>query len=116
MLGNWAAMGEDICNVIDHYAKAGKLFYVHFQTISNALPEPLHEVFVDEKGYYDPVTVLKKLRDVGFRGLIIAGHVPRVIGDGTWCEQSNAYTAGFLRGILRAMDRFDPRPGCETIN
>lgn len=115
-LGNWAAMGEDILDVIDHYGKANKLFYVHFQTISNALPEPLHEIFVDQKGYYDPVSVLTKLRDVGCRGLIIAGHVPRVVGDGKWCEQSNAYTAGFLRGILRSLDRFSPRPGCETLN
>ncbi|WP_428939590.1 mannonate dehydratase [Fontivita pretiosa] len=115
-LGNWSAMGEDILDVIDHYSAMNKIFYVHFQTISNPLPQPLHEVFVDQKGWYDPVAVLKKLRDVGFRGLIIAGHVPRVIGDGVWCEQSNAYTAGFMRGILRALDQLDPRPGFETLN
>ena len=115
-LGNWAAMGEDIPAVIDHYAKQNKIFYVHFQTISNCLPKPLHEVFVDQKGYYDSFDVLKKLRDVGFRGLIIPGHVPHVEGDGKYCERSRAFTIGFLKGMMRAMDRLDARPGRETLN
>lgn len=104
-LGNWAAMGEDIEDVIDHYGQQDKIFYVHFQTISNCLPEALHEVFVDMPGYYDPVEVLQKLRDVGFKGLIIPGHVPKVIGDGPWCERSRAMTVGFLNGILRTLNR-----------
>ncbi len=103
-LGNWAAMGEDILDVIDHFAQKRKIFYVHFQTISNALPDPLHEVFVDEPGYYNVYEVLKKLREVDFSGLIIPGHVPMVEGDGRWKERSRAFTAGYLKGILRAMD------------
>lgn len=104
-LGNWAAMGEDIREVIDHYGKQDKIFYVHFQTISNCLPEAFHEVFVDMPGYYDPVEVLQQLKETGFKGLIIPGHVPRVIGDGPWCERSRAMTVGFLNGILRTLDR-----------
>jgi len=104
-LGNWAAMGEDIPEVIDHYARANKLFYVHFQTISNALPAPLHEVFVDEPGYYDTFEILKKLRDVGFQGLIIPGHVPSMSGDGKWQERSRAFTVGYLNGILRSVQQ-----------
>lgn len=106
-LGNWAAMGEDIPDVIDHFAAQNKIFYVHFQTISNALPEPLHEVFVDQPGYYDTFTILKKLRDVGFNGLIIPGHVPRVEGDGKWCERSRAFTVGFLKGNLNALEKHE---------
>jgi mannonate dehydratase len=104
-LGNWAAMGENIPEVIDHYGKQNKLFYVHFQTISNCLPEPLHEIFVDMPGYYDPIEIMQKLREVGFKGLIIPGHVPRVIGDGQWCERSRAMTSGYLKGILRTLER-----------
>ena len=106
-LGNWAAMGEDIPGVIDHYARANKLFYVHFQTVSNALPEPLHEVFVDEPGYYDTFEILKKLVDVGFRGLIIPGHVPSVGADGKWQERSRAFTVGYLKGILRSIGQIE---------
>lgn len=109
-LGNWAAMGEDIPDVIDHYGIQHKIFYVHFQTISNALPgnDKLNEVFVDMPGYYDPIDVMQKLKDVGFNGLIIPGHVPRIIGDGQWCERSRAMTAGYLKGILRTIERYNP--------
>lgn len=115
-LGNWAAMGEDIPAVIEHFAAQDKIFYVHFQTISNCLPEPLHEVFVDEPGYYDPLDILKKLRDSGFRGLVIPGHVPIAEGDSRFGEKSNCFTVGYLRGILRTLDRLDPRAGCETLD
>jgi mannonate dehydratase len=97
-------MGEDILDVIGHYGRQSKIFYVHFQTISNALPDPLHEIFVDMPGYYDPIRVMDKLRDVGFRGLIIPGHTPRVIGDGQYCERARAMTVGYLKGILRTLD------------
>ncbi|RYZ47259.1 MAG: mannonate dehydratase, partial [Chitinophagaceae bacterium] len=109
-LGNWAAMGEDILDVIDHYGRQDKLFYVHFQTISNALPGQgaLNEVFVDMPGYYDPVAVLQKFREVGFNGLIIPGHVPRIIGDGQWCERSRAMTAGYLKGIVKTLEQVKP--------
>lgn len=107
-LGNWAAMGEDIFDVIEHYGGQGKIFYVHFQTISNALPAPLNEIFVDMPGYYDPIEVLRKLREVGFHGLIIPGHTPRVIGDGQYCERARAMTVGYLKGIVRTLERFEP--------
>jgi len=107
-LGNWAAMGENISDVIEYYGRQNKLFYVHFQTISNALPQPFHEIFVDMPGYYDPIEVLEKLRESGFHGLIIPGHVPRVIGDGQWCERGRAMTVGYLKGILRTLERCGP--------
>jgi mannonate dehydratase len=103
-LGNWAAMGEDMLDVIEHFGRQSKIFYVHFQTISNALPEPLHEIFVDMPGYYDPIQVMNKLRQVGFNGLIIPGHTPRVIGDGQYCERARAMTVGYLKGILRTLE------------
>jgi mannonate dehydratase len=107
-LGNWAAMGENIPDVIDHYGRQQKIFYVHFQTISNCLPDALHEVFVDEPGYYDPLEILQKLREVNFNGLIIPGHVPRIIGDGIYCERSRSFTVGYLNGMLKALQRLKP--------
>jgi mannonate dehydratase len=100
-------MGEDILDVIEHYGSQDKIFYVHFQTISNALPEPFHEVFVDAPGYYDPIKVLQKLRQIGFNGIIIPGHTPRVIGDGQYCDRARAMTVGYLKGILRTLDAVD---------
>ena len=58
--------------------------------------------------YYDSIEIMQKLREAGFYGLIIPGHVPRVIGDGQWCERSRAMTAGYLKGILRTLERHVP--------
>ena len=104
-------MGENIADVIGHYGRQQKIFYVHFQTISNCLPEPLHEIFVDEPGYYDPLDILQKLREVGFNGLIIPGHVPRIIGDGIYCERSRSFTVGYLNGMLKTLQRLTPVNG-----
>ena len=104
-LGNFAAMGEDILDTIEHYGRQKKLFYAHFQTISNSLPEPLHEVCVDEPGYDDPYAVLAKLDEVGFNGIIIPGHVPAVEGDGPYMERSRAFTVGYLKGVVHGMKR-----------
>lgn len=115
-LGNWSAMGEDIPEVVEHFGRRGEIEYVHFQTISESLPE-FHEIFVDQKGHYEPLEVLAALDDVGFTGMIIPGHVPRLEGDeiwldhgdrssldlqgeGGWKERGRAFTVGYLRGML----------------
>lgn len=102
-LGNWSAMDEDIIEVTDYFGKRGKLVYVHFQTISNPLPK-FNEIFVDMPGHYDPVPVLKKLKEVGFKGMIMPGHVPKMIGDGKWQERGRAFTIGYIKGILAALN------------
>ena len=106
-LGNFSAMGANIEEVAEYFGKQDKLVYVHFQTVSNALSadQPkFNEVFVDMPGYYDPVTVLKKLKEVGFKGMIMPGHVPKMIGDGSWEERGRSFTIGYIKGILAALN------------
>ena len=105
-LGNFSAMGEDINAVTEYFSKQDKLIYAHFQTVSNSLVnnDKLNEVFVDMPGYYDPVSVLKKLKEVGFKGMIMPGHVPKIIGDVSWEERGRSFTIGYIKGILVALD------------
>jgi len=114
-LGNFSAMGADIPKEIKRFGERGEIEYVHFQTISNELPT-FHEVFVDQDGFYDPYEVISALDDVGFTGMIILGHAPKMEGDEQrlghadqasldvhsegWKEQGRAFTIGYLRGIL----------------
>ena len=98
-LGNFSEMGEDIIEVTEYFGNKNKLVYVHFQTVSGPLPK-FNEVFVDMPGYYDPVEVLKKLKEVGFTGMIMPGHVPKVIGDESWEERGRAFTIGYIKGIM----------------
>ncbi|WP_373517816.1 mannonate dehydratase [Pricia sp.] len=102
-LGNFSEMGADIDEVTEHFGKQDKLVYVHFQTVSNPLPK-FNEVFVDMPGYYNPFKVLKKLREVGFTGMIMPGHVPKIIGDGAWEERGRSFTIGYIKGIMAALD------------
>lgn len=102
-LGSWSEMGENLDEVIDYFGPMGKLIYAHFQVVSGTIPK-FHEIFIDQKGYYDPVTILKKLKSVGFNGMIMPGHVPKVQGDGAWKERSRAYTIGYIKGMMAAID------------
>lgn len=55
-------------------------------------------------GYYDPVSVLKKLKEVGFKGMIMPGHVPKIIGDGSWEERGRSFTIGYIKGIIATLN------------
>ncbi len=103
-LGSWSEMGEDLYEVMDHFGPMRKLIYVHFQVVSGPVPK-FHEIFIDEPGYYDPVEMLKKLKAHGFNGMIMPGHVPKVVGDGPWKERARAYTIGYIKGIMSAIDQ-----------
>ena len=102
-LGSWSEMGVDIHEVIDYFGPIGKLTYVHFQTVSGPVPV-FNEIFIDQPGHYDPVAVLKHLKHIGCTGMIMPGHVPKVVGDGPWKERSRAYTIGYIKGILATID------------
>lgn len=101
-LGNWSEMGADIHEVIEYFGERDKITYVHFQTVSGPLPK-FNEIFVDQDGYYDPEAALQHLHDVGFDGMIIPGHVPKLVDDGAWNERGRAFTVGYLRGILNTI-------------
>ncbi len=103
-LGSWSEMGVDIHEVIDYFGPLKKLVYVHFQVVSGPVPK-FHEIFIDQKGHYDPVLVLKHLKAVNFDGMIMPGHVPKVVGDGPWKERSRAYTIGYIKGIMATLDQ-----------
>lgn len=98
-LGNWSTMGSDLSEVIDYFGQQDKIEYVHFQTPSESLPR-FHETFIDQEFYYDPQAILQAFLDVGFDGLIIPGHAPRMEGDDSWTERGRGYTLGYLRGTL----------------
>lgn len=109
-LGNFSEMGADIDEVTEYFGKQDKLVYVHFQTVSNSLSNGnsrFNEVFVDMPGYYDPVKVLRKLKEVGYKGMIMPGHVPKVIGDGSWEERGRAFTIGYIKGIMATLGQED---------
>jgi mannonate dehydratase len=98
-------MGKDVFEAARHFAKLGKLWKIHFRNVSAPLPRFV-ETFVDN-GYTDMVKLMRTLRDVDFRGAVIADHVPGMAGGRLtgW-----AYSIGYIKGLLAAVDS-EPRGG-----
>ena len=90
-------MGAGLLEAIEFFS--GKLFKVHFRNVSNPMPDPWHETFIDN-GYMDMTQVMKKLDDVGFDGCVIADHIPETSG-GNYAGL--AHSIGYMRGLIQAV-------------
>lgn len=120
-LGNWGAMGEHIPSVIRDLGPRRKIVYVHFQAVQGNIPSgKFNECFVDEADN-DALDIMLSLNEVGFDGVMIPGHVPQMEGDDEWRttyssvntpythpmggHRARAYTIGYLRGLIKAVER-----------
>jgi mannonate dehydratase len=102
--GCWSEMraGEGILEAIDWFGKQGRLCYVHLRDVQGCA-EKFTECFLDE-GNSDVVAVIKKLKEVGFRGFILDDHVPHLVNDSSWGHRGRAYATGYIRGLLDAVN------------
>lgn len=116
-LGNWGAMGEDLIAAIRHFGPAGKLLYLHFQATRGTVPA-FTESFVDDADY-NPLELIRALDEVGFRGVMIPGHVPQIDMDVEWRTElsasktpyhhpmggfaARAFTIGYLKATIAAV-------------
>ena len=99
-VGCWLEGGElwglDVISAIRHFAEQQKLFKVHFRNVAAPLPHFV-ETFIDD-GYQDMYQVMKALQEVGFRGVVIPDHIPRMADDP---RLGTAFTIGFMKALLR---------------
>jgi mannonate dehydratase len=88
-------MGKDPVEAIRSFGSQGKLFKVHFRNVNQPLPHFV-ETFLDN-GYQNMYLVMKALRDVDFRGAVIADHVPAMVGHRNvgW-----AYSIAYIKAML----------------
>jgi len=94
--------GTEVMEMIEYFGSRGKIGYVHFRDVQGVVPQ-FQECFLGE-GNYKPAQVMRKLKEVGFRGFILDDHVPRLINDSSWCHRGRAHEIGYLKGILEALD------------
>lgn len=87
-------MGKDVVEAIRAFAKMGKLWKIHFRNVSASIPHFV-ETFVDN-GYTDMKKVMRALVEVDFRGILIADHVPQMVGDR---RTGWAYSIGYIRAL-----------------
>lgn len=99
-LGTWSEMHENLEEVIEYFGNRDEIVYVHFRNVQGKVPG-FNETFLDE-GDFDEYDILQKLREVGFSGMIIPDHVPRLEGDDDWKHRGRAYSVGYIKGMLKA--------------
>ena len=106
--GTWMeggpGMGKNVFEAARAFAKMDKLWKVHFRNVSAPIPHFV-ETFVDN-GYTDMVRLMRTLQEVDFRGVVIADHVPTMVGGP---RTGWAYSIGYIRGLLAAL------PVCQEV-
>jgi mannonate dehydratase len=96
--GTWMeggpGMGKDTNEAIRAFAGMGKLWKIHFRNVSAPIPHFV-ETFVDD-GYIDMKKLMRTLVEVDFRGILIADHVPQMVGDR---RTGWAYSIGYIKAL-----------------
>ncbi len=87
--------GKDVLETIRYFGGQGKIFKVHFRNVNAPLPHFV-ETFMDN-GYMDMYKVMKALREVNFDGVVIADHIPSMVGGG---RAGTAYSIGYMKALL----------------
>ncbi len=107
--GTWMeggkGMGKDVFEAARAFAKMGKLWKIHFRNVTGPIPDFV-ETYVDD-GYTDMKKLMRTLVDVDFRGILIADHVPQMVGDR---HTGWAYSIGYIRALYD-MARDEKRKG-----
>ena len=104
-MGTFSQLGgeETVMEMIEEFAPKGKIHMVHFRDVQGTV-ENFSECFVRE-GRYDPARIMKALMDNGYDGIMLDDHVPFITGDTRWGHTARAYTFGYLRGLVRALEK-----------
>ena len=100
-------MGCDVVEAIRHFGGLDKIFKVHFRNVSNPLPEPWQETFIDD-GYMDMRQVMEALQEVNYDGCIIPDHIPAMEGGG---DTGLAYSIAYMRALVHGVQGAAPIPG-----
>lgn len=88
-------MGKDVLETIRYFGPRGRLFKIHFRNLDAPLPHFV-ETFMDD-GYMDMYKIMRALREVNFNGVVIADHIPRMVGGG---RAATAFSIGYMKALL----------------
>jgi mannonate dehydratase len=61
------------------------------------------ETFPDD-GYVNMYDIMKALRDAEFNGMVVPDHVPVCEGSDATPQAGEAYSFGYLRALMRAVE------------
>jgi len=93
--------GAEIYDVIRYFGSRGKIFNVHFRNIKGGFLN-FQETFPDD-GDVDMLRALRVYKEVGYDGMIMPDHVPRIEGD-TSGAQAFAFAFGYIQALIQAVN------------
>ena len=99
---NLEAPSSEIFDVIRWFGSRGKIFNVHFRNIVGHRGK-FREAFPDE-GDVDMYKALLTYHEVGYDGMLMPDHVPKVPGKPDAMLQSFAFAYGHIRGLMQAAE------------
>ncbi|HEY7152603.1 MAG TPA: mannonate dehydratase [Gemmataceae bacterium] len=93
--------GEQIYDVIRWFGSRGKIFNVHFRNIKGGFLN-FQETFPDD-GDVDMPRALRVYKEVGYDGMIMPDHVPRIDGDAGGA-QAFAFAFGYIQALIQVVN------------
>lgn len=102
--GTVAEMGpEHAIDAVRYFGGLNKIFYVHFRNIRGQFPK-FDEVFIDE-GDVDMFEAMRAYKEVGFDGVMIPDHSPRVVGETGYHHRGIAFSLGYMKALMQVVDQ-----------
>ena len=92
---------EEIYEAIQYFGSRGKIFNVHFRNIKGGFLN-FQETFPDN-GDVDFLRAIRAYRDVGYDGMLMPDHVPKIEGD-TGGRQAFAYCFGYIQALIQMVN------------
>ena len=98
--------GVDLLEAIRLFGGRQKIFTARLGNPGGRGREEGHAPFPDD-GDMEMVRALQAYMEVGFDGPLLPCRSPGVVGDTAWGHKGHAYSTGYLRAMLQALDRTD---------
>jgi mannonate dehydratase len=92
--------GDQIFDVIRWFGTRKKIFNVHFRNIHGGFLN-FQETFIDA-GDVDMLKAMRVYKEVGYDGMMMPDHVPRVEGDANEA-QGFAFALGYIKALIAAV-------------
>lgn len=94
--------GREIFDVIRYFGEREKIFMVHFRNIRGGFLK-FEEVYIDE-GDVDMWEAMKVYKEIGYGGVFCPDHVPKSDQDSRWGHRQRAFTAGYIKAMIKAVN------------
>ena len=92
--------GEEIFDVIRFFGARKKIFNVHFRNIRGRFLD-FQETFIDD-GDVDMLKAMRAYKEVGYDGMMMPDHVPRIEGDASEA-QGFAFAFGYIKALIASV-------------